>query len=100
MDHVDDLKYAKDRYVELADGDLADWTFEQNENGDYAASGSCPACKGAADGPRLAEIEPPERGLPPEDVDVACECHCEFDHGGGEESGCGRWWIASYRIGT
>jgi hypothetical protein len=94
MGHIDDLKYAKERWYEIKPAELQEWIFRRGPDGIYEASGPCPTCKGTAYGPRLAEIErgEPTRG---EEADVVCECHCDYDHGGGEDKGCGRWWIAS-----
>src|SRR5262249_4162973 len=74
MDHVDDVKYAKGRYVVATLDAFATWTFEPQPDGTYSASGPCPECKGDAFGPRLPEIDVErERGLPSEDVDVPSE---------------------------
>jgi len=99
MDHLDDVKYAKDEYVDAGASPLDGWSFRPNPDGTYEADGPCPTCHGDAYGPRLAEIEePPAKELVTEDLDVGCECHCGHDHGGGSDSGCGRWWIASHRV--
>jgi hypothetical protein len=98
--HLPEVKYSKER-VPVGRGVLVGWTFGRGFGGVDEASGPCPTCKGDAYGPRLPDIaylelpERPTRDPATKRVDVPCECHCGYDHGGGSEKGCGRWWTAS-----
>lgn len=97
-EHDDSVKFSKDLYVEVSAGELPGWSFERSADGLFAAGGPCPSCHGSAYGPRLVDVsDHTTKSLPGQDVDVASECRCGFDHGGGPDAGCGRWWIASYR---
>ena len=97
MDHLAEVRYAKERYVVFTAADRPAWGFDRCADGMFEASGPCPTCKGPSYGPRLADIGSREvtKGTMVPPVDVPCECHCGFDHGAGADVGCGRWWIAS-----
>ena len=97
--HDDSLKYAKDVYVDFCDDAVDSWMFGQTADGLYEAQGPCPICRGTAYGPRLVDLGgPATKSMPGQDVDVVCACHCDFDHGGGSSAGCGRWWVASFKV--
>ena len=97
--HIDSVRFRTDCYVEVGTIELSGWVFERSADGVFDAGGPCPSCRGVAYGPRLVDVsERVTRALPGQDVDVSCECRCGFDHGGGSDVGCGRWWIASYRV--
>jgi hypothetical protein len=96
MDHRSEVKYANSAYVEVGETDLNGWVFALDAGGYGSASGTCPICQGTAYGPGIVDITEREPGpVLDRRVDVSCSCHCGFDHGGGAELGCGRWWIAS-----
>src|SRR4051812_38952588 len=92
-----EVKFAAGAFVDVDAGDLGGWEFRRTPEGVVEAGGPCPTCRGSAYGPRLVDITERVKAPPGEDVDVVCECRCGFDHGGGGDAGCGRWWIASYR---
>lgn len=96
MGHKPEVKY-KSELVDFGASHVADWTCGHRKDGTCEASGPCPTCEGTAFGPRTATVgrkiapRKPDEGVEP--CDVPCECHCGHDHGGGEDVGCGRWWI-------
>jgi hypothetical protein len=95
MGHQGEVKH-KSEYLEFDDLHAGNWICGRRKDGTCEASGPCPSCEGTAFGPRTAtivrrvEAKTDERVKP---CDVPCECRCGHDHGGGEDVGCGRWWI-------
>lgn len=95
MGHKDEIKHEL-VYVEFSDSHATNWSCRRRKDGTCEASGPCPSCEGTAFGPRTPSIV---RGLERRKAselapcDVPCECRCGNDHGGGKDSGCGRWWI-------
>ena len=77
------------------------WTVKPKDVVHHYTAGSCPVCRGRAEGHLAAATAPietatitraakPVSGQPP--IEILVTCNCGYGHGHEEATGCGRRW--------